>query len=553
MKRYSVVVLGGYGFFGQRLVRRLSVHPGLAIVIAGRSAAKGSALAQELQAGAAADVAAVELDVQAADFAEHLARLEPDAVVHTAGPFQGQDYAVAQACIAAGAHYIDLADGRDFVCGIGRLHAQAVSAGVMVVSGASSVPALSSAVADHLAAGLAQVDNIDIGISPGNRTERGLSTVQGVLGYCGQPITVEEQPTVTGWLGTWRHTYAAPVGERLLSSCDVPDLDLLPARYLGTPRVRFGAGLELRFLHRGMNAMAWLAQRGLVADWARHARPLKAISEWFMRWGSDAGAMHVQVQGLRQDGKPVERRWELVAVRGDGPFVPTLAAAALVRRLAAGVVAPGAMPCVGLLPVADIMAQADGLAITTAEHEQPRAASLFAQAMGPSYQRLHPAVRAFHDLQGQVVLPGSVHMEGPENWAGRVLARLMGTPRASGQGSMRFVLDSQPTRQVWLREFPGTRMRSTMRLQGGALVETLGPTRLTFDLQESEGSLVMQVRAMRFLGVWCPRWLWPRITAREHGQDGELHFRIEAGLPLVGRVAGYTGHLQLPRHEGPRP
>jgi short subunit dehydrogenase-like uncharacterized protein len=43
--------------------------------------------------------------------------LGAELVIHTAGPFQGQDYGVVAAAVAAaGAHYIDLADGRRFVC-----------------------------------------------------------------------------------------------------------------------------------------------------------------------------------------------------------------------------------------------------------------------------------------------------------------------------------------------------------------------------------------------------------------------------------------------------
>jgi hypothetical protein len=546
MKRYRVVVLGGYGFFGQHLVRRLSMQPALSIVIAGRSIEKASALAEELRTGSAAEVSAVHLDVQAADFAERLALLQPRAVVHAAGPFQGQDYSVARACIAAGAHYIDLADGRVFVTGIAQLNTQAVAAGVAVISGASSVPALSGAAVDHLAAGLADVASIDIGISPGNQTERGLSTVQSVLTYCGQPIPSGRLPAATGWLGTWLHSYAAPVGQRLLSPCDVPDLQIFPMRYPGGPVVRFGAGLELRLLHRGMNALAWMAHKGLVSNWSRHAKTLKAMSEWFIRWGSDAGAMHVKLQGRRHDSESVERLWELVALQGDGPYVPTLAAAALVHNLAAGAaITPGPKPCVGLLSLGDIVAQAAGLAITTSEREEPRPVSLFAAAMGPTYRRLDPTVRAFHDLRGHVVLHGTVHIEGPENWMGKVLARMTGSPRTTADGPMRFVLDSQPGQQVWLREFPGATMRSTMRLKNDALVETLGAARLTFDLVESAGSLDMQLRSMRFLGIPCPRWLMPRIAAREYADAGQLHFHIHAALPLVGRVAGYSGQLDM--------
>jgi hypothetical protein len=129
-----------------------------------------------------------------------------------------------------------LADARAYVAGIGGLHTAACAAGVAVISGASSVPALSSAAADRLAVGFSAVHRIDIGISPGNRTDRGLSTVQAILSYCGQPIPGNLSRPAFGWSGGWRHVYPAPVGTRRLSPCDVPDLVLLPQRYPGAPR-----------------------------------------------------------------------------------------------------------------------------------------------------------------------------------------------------------------------------------------------------------------------------------------------------------------------------
>jgi len=70
------------------------------------------------------------------------------------------------------------------------------------------------------------------------------------------------------------------------------------------------------------------------------------------------------VTGLDTAGAQVARGWSLVATHGDGPFVPTLAAAALVRRLAAGdVLPPGARPCLGLLTLADFERAAAGLHI----------------------------------------------------------------------------------------------------------------------------------------------------------------------------------------------
>lgn len=367
LTEHRVVVIGGYGFFGRRLVERLALQADIHVIVAGRSRVDAEALVRRIRRQSIAQLDVCVLDAMSSDLPLALERLAPNTVVVASGPFQGQDYRVAQACIRCGANYIDLADARVFVSGIGQLDASAKAAGVFVSSGASSVPALSSAAVDHLARDLTTVRVIDIGISPGNRTERGLSTVQAILSYCGKPITVDGKVQAIGWAGSRRHRYPAPVGERWLSPCDVPDLALLPRRYAGTPRVRFGAGLELGFLHRGMNLMAWAARRGIVRDWSAHAPWLKRAADLFKGWGSDAGAMHVSVAGLRPDGTEVLRTWHLVAAHDDGPYVPTLAAAAVVRQLKTRALPAGAGPCVGVLQLEDFEKEARGLNIHMAE------------------------------------------------------------------------------------------------------------------------------------------------------------------------------------------
>lgn len=374
MTPYRVLILGGYGFFGSRLATLLSRQGGLHVTLAGRDLAQAQALALRLQPGAASTLAAAALDLHSPTFTADLQHQAPDVVVHTAGPFQGQDYAVARACLLVGAHYIDLADGREFVAGIGALDGAARAAGRIVISGASSVPALSGAVADALAAHFARIDEIGISISPGNRTERGLATTRAVLGYCGKALPPQRGKPVFGWSGARRHAYPHPVGPRLVSPCDVPDLVLLPKRYAGHPVVRFEAGLELAFLQRGLTAMAWLARRGLVRNWARFARPLATAAGWLRHLGTDAGAMHVQLTGRSWDTMRHQRDWHLVATHNDGPYVPTLAAAALVRQLKEGrLCLEGAQPCVGLLQMADFEREAAGLHITFDPIPVPRA------------------------------------------------------------------------------------------------------------------------------------------------------------------------------------
>ena len=144
------------------------------MLIAGRDLARATATARAL--GLPID-AAVVLDARDQDLARGLRRLQVSTLVHTAGPFQGQDYSVARAAIDAGCHYIDLADGRAFVAGIGILNAQASAAGVSVVSGASTVPALSSSVVDRYRERFRRLDAIRMGLSSAARVP-GLATVR---------------------------------------------------------------------------------------------------------------------------------------------------------------------------------------------------------------------------------------------------------------------------------------------------------------------------------------------------------------------------------------
>jgi hypothetical protein len=302
----------------------------------------------------------VVLDIDEPDFPAQLTALAPDLVIHTCGPFQGRDYAVAIAALNAGAHYIDLADARAFVAGIDALDAKACEANRLVVSGASTVPGLSAAVIDRYRVEFAELTDIDIGVSPGNRAPRGIATVAAILSYVGRPLQMWKNGqwrNVLGWQGLRREHYPAPVGTRWLGNCDVPDLALFPPRYPGLKSLRFGAGLELGLLHVGLWLLSWPVRWRLLSPLDRWARELKRASEWFLAWGSDAGAMHVRLHGTAVDGTPLTLTWILIAASGHGPQVPATAAIVLARKLADGQLpARGARPCLDLFSLDEFLA-----------------------------------------------------------------------------------------------------------------------------------------------------------------------------------------------------
>ena len=182
----KVVVLGGYGVFGAKVVDLL-VRDGHVVKVAGRSRSKAEAFVAET----APSATAMELD-RDGDLAP-LWLSTSEILVDAAGPFHayGDDpYRLARACIRNGVHYLDLADDPEFCLGIAALDAAAKAAGVFALSGASSVPAISSAAVASLAAQADEIDAISTAIMPGNRAPRGRAVVESILNQCGRPITV---------------------------------------------------------------------------------------------------------------------------------------------------------------------------------------------------------------------------------------------------------------------------------------------------------------------------------------------------------------------------
>jgi len=255
------VVLGGYGNFGARICRALAEHPGIEVIAAGRHPGH----TQGRQDICDSQIRLAQLDLASPDFHETLKRLSPEVVIHCAGPFQGQDYRVASATTSVGAHYIDLADGREFVAHFAECNDSAARvAGLLAVSGASTLPALSSAVIDHLVGRFARLREIQIVIAPAQRAPRGAATIAGVFSYVGMPfnwLSGGEWVTAYGWQDI-RRVLIEGLGTRWAAACNVPDLELFPARYPSVQTVEFRASLEVPLQHGALWFAAML--RALV-------------------------------------------------------------------------------------------------------------------------------------------------------------------------------------------------------------------------------------------------------------------------------------------------
>ncbi len=329
-----VVVLGGGGNFGARICRALQQDSGIEVTSAGRSAT-------------------ARLDIHSPGFERDLGTLRPGLVIHCAGPFQGQYYRVARAALAAGAHYLDLADGREFLARFREQNdAAAKAADRIALSGASTLPALSTAVIDSLRPRFAQMEEIRIVIAPGQRAPRGAATIAGVFSYAGKSFKVLRNGAwrdVWGWQDLQR-VHIEGIGTRWAAAGDVPDLELLPARYPGLKTVEFHAALELGIQHLALWTAAGFRRAGLPLLLERWAAPLDKAASWLDAFGSQRGGMLVSVTGTKPDGGRKRVEWHLVADDGHGPEIPCMAAILLARKIARnGLAERGAHPCMGFL------------------------------------------------------------------------------------------------------------------------------------------------------------------------------------------------------------
>jgi NAD(P)-dependent dehydrogenase (short-subunit alcohol dehydrogenase family) len=341
----KVIILGGYGVFG-RLITEQLVGPNASVVIAGRDPVKGEAAAEALQAEFvrcdARDTASLRTAVDGGFL-----------VVNASGPFQAQDYSIPQTCLEQGCHYIDLGDGRDYVAGITQLHSNAQAKGVLVCAGASTTPAVTSALVEELRSNALAIRSIKIALNAGNKNQAGVSTIASILAYVGRPMRVWENgqwQEAFGWgLGEFVD-FPKPAGRRRVQLCDVPDLELFPSLF-DAETVVFKAGVELTLFNYAIAFLGRLRRRMPRLNLPALAGLLVKLTRLFKWLGTLHGSCAVWVTG--DDGH--EHALAVIAPQ-NGPRIPSSPAVLLSRKLLAGdVTATGAFPCVGFLSLAEFV------------------------------------------------------------------------------------------------------------------------------------------------------------------------------------------------------
>lgn len=547
----TVLILGGYGVFGSRLARRLSRKPELSIIIAGRDFAKASALAEAIGCEAAA------IDTQASDLAEKLSDLAPEIIVDAAGPFQtykDDPHRVATIAVQIGAHYVDLSDDGWFTSQITQLEDLAVRAGVSVLSGVSSVPALSSVVATHLLDGMDDVHEIDVAILPGNRAPRGMSVVQSIFSQIGRPLRLWrscvwlESPAWSDLRRIDLHVVgASSVTGRRASMIGAPDLLLFPDAFAARS-VSFRAGLELSVMQYGLWILHWLPRLKLVHSLAVLAAPLKWVADRLKSLGSDRGGMRVLASGRLAEGGYVQRIWTLIVERGDGPYIPALPAEIMVGKILAGEIAPGARPCLGEFSLLEFETFAANLNVATGEVQRPLV-PLFERVLAGRFQDLPSQIKDLHTVLENRRWRGEASVRRGAGWLSQIAGCIAGFPPTAESVSVHVEMQNAPKGETWIRTFGRKRFKSHLstckRGSKPILVERFGLMSFEIDLNKRGETLQYPVKSGRVLGVPLPSFLCPVSDTLEYvDEQNRACFSVRVSLPIAGLIAHYEGWLK---------
>jgi short subunit dehydrogenase-like uncharacterized protein len=321
------LIYGANGYTGA-LTARQAVARGHRPVLAGRDPRAVAALAGEL----GLEHRAFGLDDPAA-VAAGLAGAR--AVLHCAGPFAHTARAMADACLRAGAHYLDVTGEVAVFEMMARRDGEARAAGVMLLPGVGFDVVPSDCLAAHLKRRLPTATHLALGFQATGGLSRGTATTMAENLHRGG--AVRRGGVLTPVPAAWR-TRTIDFGRGPVVAMTIPWGDVATAWHsTGIPdiEVYLGAPAAQRFLARLSRYLGWALGSRPVQRWLKRrirARPPGPTDEQRARGQSLLWGEVTDDRG----GRAVSR------LRGpEGYTLTALTALAVVERVLAGEAPPG--------------------------------------------------------------------------------------------------------------------------------------------------------------------------------------------------------------------
>jgi hypothetical protein len=277
-----------------------------------------------------------------------------------------------------------------------------------------------------------------------------------------------------------------------------------------------------------------------------------------LRFGPHRGGMFVELAGLDAAGERVVRSWHLVAEGEDGPYIPSIAAAAIIRNCLDGRrPRPGARDASRDIELSDYEALFAPRAIFTGirvNEPSDNAKALYRRLLGEAFNILPEPIRRMHEVGQGLEADGMADIERGRGLLARVVAFILRLPPEGKNVPLTVRFDVKNGGEIWRRNFADEIFSSTQRAGTGRadrlLRESFGPIGIDIALLADKERLTLVPRRWSLFGIPMLLALGPQAQAHESVKDDRFTFNVEIKLPLAGLLIRYRGWL-VPKPQRP--
>jgi hypothetical protein len=260
--------------------------------------------------------------------------------------------------------------------------------------------------------------------------------------------------------------------------------------------------------------------------------------------------MFVEVAGRGANGESIVREWHLLAEGDDGPLIPCMAVAAVIRMVLAGEPPPAgartAIADVDLSNYETLFARRTIFAGVREREPQP-SRPLYERILGPAWAQLAPEIRQLHSVTAAASFTGQCTVDRGRNPLAWLIATIVGFPEAGANQGISVRLTREGDGERWARS-SGGRAFSSVQMPGRGhsqwlVRERFGPVSVDMALVVDGPTLRYVIRRWALFGISMPLFLAPRSTAVESAKEGKFCFDVTISHPVTGLIVRYRGSL----------
>ena len=191
------------------------------------------------------------------------------------------------------------------------------------------------------------------------------------------------------------------------------------------------------------------------------------------------------------------------------------------------------------------------MTVTSERTDTERPTALCRRLLGPAWLQLHPAIRRLHLADGAVI--GRFEFRHGHGLGARLTrwALRLSSSETALDARLTIVRDAESER--WVRAFDPRVLVTIQRgLPDARLAERFGALEFRFHLRVIDGALTYVPAGVALtvgrLRVSLPRWIAPRVEAREAGvNERGVHVQVRISAPGIGLLMSYAGRVEVER------